>query len=403
MSNTIAENAVAFELLGMRTHKAGDINSSKIGELVTLCGWVRRRRDHGGLVFVDLADASGIAQVVFTPDRADSFKLGESLRSEYVVLVVGEVRARPDGTVNKNIPSGEVELEVHKAEILSVSETPPLLIQDESEAKEELRLQYRFLDLRRPQMQKVLRLRHSVTRIIRSYLDSLGFCDIETPILTKPTPEGARDFLVPSRLSQGQFYALPQSPQLFKQVLMCSGMDRYYQIVKCFRDEDFRANRQPEFTQIDIELSFTTEAQVQSLIEGLVKNIWSEVLDIDLKLPFLKLDYDEAIDRFGIDAPDLRFDLELKNLSDLFAETEFQVFRNCLQSGGIIKGICLEGGAELSRKDLDVLTDFVKVFDAKGLAWVKFEAEGIKSPLQKFISDSDVEKLKETSMPESEI
>ena len=387
----------SFELLGLRTHRAAELNESNITELVSLCGWVRRRRDHGGLVFVDLADSSGIMQVVFTPERAEEFKLGESLRSEFVIKVEGSIRKRPEGTVNKNIPTGAIELEVHHAELLSESQTPPILIQEETDAKEELRLEYRFLDLRRRPMQNVLRLRHSVCKLVRAYLDEFGFCEVETPILTKPTPEGARDFLVPSRLSHGQFYALPQSPQLFKQVLMCSGLDRYYQIVKCFRDEDFRANRQPEFTQVDIELSFTTEAQIQALIEGLVTNIWKEVLNVDISKegPIERLTYDEAINRFGVDAPDMRFGLELSDISDLFEGTEFQVFRNCLESGGQIKAICLEGGAELSRKDLDGLTDFVKVYDAKGLAWVKYEEEGTKSPFQKFLTDTQATQLRE--------
>ena len=385
-----------MEDLGLRTHKVAEISATDIGKTVTLCGWTRRRRDHGGLVFIDLADVSGIAQVVFTPDTAEAFKLGESLRAEYVVKITGEVRARPEGTVNPKLPTGEVEVEVTEAELLSEAKTPPLLInEEESETREEIRLQYRFLDLRRPAMLEVLKLRHKVYQSARSYLSSKGFCEVETPILTKPTPEGARDFLVPSRMSHGEFYALPQSPQLFKQVLMCSGLDRYFQVVKCFRDEDFRANRQPEFTQIDIELSFTTEEQVRAMAEGLVRSVWKECAGKDLPEDFPRIGYDEAMDRFGVDAPDTRFGLELSDLSDLFADSEFQVFKSNLESGGVIKGICLEGGADLSRKDFDRLTEFVGRYDAKGLAWFKFEDGEVKSPIKKFLTDAQIEKVAE--------
>ena len=384
--------------LGLRTHKVAEISSADIGKTVSLCGWTRRRRDHCGLIFIDLADTSGIAQVVFTPENetstGDLFKLGESLRSEYVIRVSGEVRARPEGTVNPNLPTGEVEVEVKDAEIFSAAETPPILInEDDSEAREELRLQYRFLDLRRPSMQKVLRLRHQVSQTVRSYLSELGFCEVETPILTKPTPEGARDFLVPSRISNGQFYALPQSPQLFKQVLMCSGLDRYFQIVKCFRDEDFRANRQPEFTQVDIELSFTTEEEVQTLIEDLIRKIWSDCAGTKIQKEIPKLSYDEAIDRFGVDAPDTRFGMELKELSEIFQGSEFQVFKSTLETSGVIKGICLEGGADLSRKDFDHLTELVGRYDAKGLAWFKFEKGEIKSPIKKFLTEENISQV----------
>ncbi len=385
-----------MEDLGLRTHKVAEISAADIGKTVTLCGWTRRRRDHGGLVFIDLADISGIAQVVFTPETGEAFKLGESLRAEYVVKITGEVRARPEGTVNPKLPTGEVEVEVKEAELLSEAKTPPLLInEEESETREEIRLQYRFLDLRRPAMLEVLKLRHKVYQSARNYLSSNGFCEVETPILTKPTPEGARDFLVPSRMSHGEFYALPQSPQLFKQVLMCSGLDRYFQVVKCFRDEDFRANRQPEFTQIDIELSFTTEEQVRAMAEGLVRSVWKECAGKDLEKEFPRIGYDEAMDRFGVDAPDTRFGLELSDLSDLFADSEFQVFKSNLESGGVIKGICLEGGADLSRKDFDHLTEFVGRYDAKGLAWFKFEDGEIKSPIKKFLTDAQIEKVAE--------
>jgi len=383
-----------MEDLGLRTHRVAEISADDIGKTVTLCGWTRRRRDHGGLVFIDLADVSGIAQVVFTPETGEAFKLGESLRAEYVVKVTGEVRARPEGTVNSKLPTGEVEVEVKEAELLSEAKTPPLLInEEESETREEIRLQYRFLDLRRPAMLQVLKLRHKVYQSVRNYLATHGFCEVETPILSKPTPEGARDFLVPSRMSHGEFYALPQSPQLFKQVLMCSGLDRYFQVVKCFRDEDFRANRQPEFTQIDIELSFTTEEQVRAMAEGLVRTVWKECVGKNLDEEFPRLSYDESMSRFGVDAPDTRFGLELSDLSEIFVDSEFQVFRNNLDSGGVIKGICLEGGADLSRKDFDQLTAFVGRYDAKGLAWFKFEEGEIKSPIKKFLTDGQIEKV----------
>ena len=378
-----------------RTHLCGEVKTQEIGAEIVLLGWVRRRRDHGGLIFVDLTDYSGFTQVVFTPETNEAFSLGERLRAEFVLRIRGQVRARPEGTVNNSIPTGEIEVEVLEAELLAEAETPPFVIQDDVQASEELRLRYRFLDLRRPKMQQMLRLRHRLYQSARAYLDQNGFCEVETPILSKPTPEGARDFLVPSRIQRGSVYALPQSPQLFKQVLMCSSLDRYYQIVRCFRDEDFRANRQPEFTQIDLEMSFVDEQAVKELVEGLIKNIWKECVGIELNTPFLSLSYTEAMSRFGVDAPDMRFGLELTNLSEFFAETEFGVFQNAIAQGGSVQGICLKGGAKLSRKQIDELTDFVAVYGAKGLVWFKFEAEGIKSPIAKFLKAGDEEKLKE--------
>jgi aspartyl-tRNA synthetase len=371
----------------MRTHLCGEVCAKLIGEEVTLCGWVRRWRDHGGLIFIDLADYTGFTQVVFTPDFADAFAIGERLRSEYVVQVSGVLRKRPDGTVNKNLPTGEVELEVRSTKLLSESVTPPFMVQDDVDAKEELRLRYRYLDLRRPSMQKMLRMRHSVYKAARAFLDERNFCEVETPILTKPTPEGARDFIVPSRINQNQFYALPQSPQLFKQVLMCSGLDRYYQIVRCFRDEDLRANRQPEFTQIDIELSFVEESEIQELVEGLVKSIWQEAIGEVLEPPFLRMSYHEAMSRFGVDAPDMRFGMELKDCSSLFAGSEFKVFRQALEIGGAVKGICVPGGADISRRVFDELIGFISPYGAKGLAWIKIEEDGVSSPISKFLDE----------------
>ncbi len=383
-----------------RTHKCGESDISLVGHEVALAGWVRRRRDHGGLIFVDLTDYTGLTQVVFTPEYHEAFEAGQKLRSEYVLQVAGVLRRRPEGTINPDLATGEVELEVRQAQILSEAETPPFAIQDYSETKEDLRLKYRYLDLRRPEMQKILRLRHKLYRSTRSFLDGQGFCEIETPILAKPTPEGARDFLVPSRLSLGQFYALPQSPQLFKQVLMCASMDRYYQIVKCFRDEDLRANRQPEFTQIDLEMSFVSEEEVMAVTEGIVASIWRDCLGVELKLPLLRLTYEEAMDRFGVDAPDMRFEMELSNVSSAFAQTEFQVFREVLSCGGVIKGLNVKGGAETSRKELDELTDFVKVYGAKGLAWFKFKDGEYQSPVAKFLNPEAKAGLAEKFSPE---
>lgn len=379
--------------LGVRSHLCGALSQKDIGTPVVLCGWVRRRRDHGGLIFVDLGDYTGFSQVVFTPETGSVFEIGQRLRTEYVLTIKGVVRARPEGTINPAIATGEVEIAVEAAQILAEAQTPPFAVMDEVEIKEELRLRYRFLDLRRPKMQQILRMRHRIYRATRGYLDQNGFCEVETPILNKTTPEGARDFLVPSRLSPGYFYALPQSPQLFKQVLMCSGLDRYYQIVKCFRDEDFRANRQPEFTQIDLEVSFTNEQQIQDIIEGLICAIWKECAGITLETPFLRLSYEGAMNRFGVDAPDMRFGLELQDLSEALTGTTFEVFNAVLRAGGVIKAIVVDGGAEYSRKELDDFGDFVTVYGAKGLSWVKRDQDGFKSPIGKFLSVDQLERL----------
>ena len=374
-----------------RTHSCGSLNKEHAGSKVKIAGWVRRRRDHGGLIFIELADYSGSCQAVFKPENKNSFPIGESFRSEYVVMLTGNLSLRPEGTINPEMETGEVELDVIDAVILSKSETPPFLIQDNTDAKEELRLKYRYLDLRRPEMQEKLRLRHRIYRATRFFLDSEGFCEVETPVLTKPTPEGARDFLVPSRVSQGEFYALPQSPQLFKQVLMCSCLDRYFQIEKCFRDEDLRANRQPEFTQIDLEMSFIDESDIQSLTERLVARIWEEAAGSKIQLPLLRISYDEAMSRFGVDAPDMRFGLELKELNSVFEKTEFQVFRDTLSSNGIIKGFNAKGAARYSRKELDLLSEQAVRLGAKGLVWIKVEEGVLKSPISKFITP-DIEK-----------
>jgi aspartyl-tRNA synthetase len=384
-----------------RTHTCGQARSSLIGQQLKLCGWVRRRRDHGGLIFVDLSDFSGITQIVFKPGN-DAFSTAEDLRPEFVIQVEGVLCPRPEGTVNSDMETGEVELEVSQITLFSKAETPPFQIQNQIDVKEDLRLKHRYLDLRRPVMQDRLRLRHQVYKSTREYLDAQGFCEVETPILSKPTPEGARDFLVPSRINQGQFYALPQSPQLFKQVLMCSSLDRYYQIVRCFRDEDLRANRQPEFTQIDIEMSFVDENAVQKMTEELIANIWKGAGGIELQLPLPRMSYDEAMERFGVDAPDMRFEMELSSVGDIFADSEFKVFRDVVSSGGLVKGMCIKGGSDFSRKDFDGFTDFVSTYGAKGLAWIKNEDGQPKSPIAKFLTEEQWKLLCERLICEPE-
>jgi len=386
--------SVALHKLGKRSQKCGEASVAQVGETLVLCGWVRRRRDHGGLIFVDLTDYTGFTQLVFQPEAKMAFNAAEDLRAEYVVAVQGVLRNRPDGTVNNSIPTGEVELAVEHIDVLSKADTPPLVVGEEVDSREELRLRYRYLDLRSPRMQELIRLRHKVYSSTRNYMDSQGFCEIETPILTKTTPEGARDFLVPSRMSPGEFYALPQSPQLYKQVLMCSGFDRYYQIVRCFRDEDFRANRQPEFTQIDVELSFTDEQEVSEVVEGLMSSIFRECAGVELQLPILRLSYDEAMSRFGVDAPDMRFELELQDVSSLFEETAFKVFREEFGRGGAIKGIKVPGGAKYSRKQVDELSAFAGNYGLKGLSAIKCDAGALQSSLLKFLSEGEQASLK---------
>ena len=377
----------------MRTNYCGLIDRKYLGQTISICGWVHRRRDHGGVIFIDLRDREGLVQVVCDPDRAETFQIANSLRNEFVVRIEGKVRERPAGTVNSNLVSGEIEVLATGMEVLNASQTPPFMMDDE-QLSENVRLQYRFLDLRRPQMQKNMRMRHQAARAVRNYLDDNGFIDIETPMLYKSTPEGAREFLVPSRMHDGQFYALPQSPQLFKQLLMVAGYDRYYQIVKCFRDEDLRADRQPEFTQIDIETSFLSEREIQDLMEGLIRMLFKSVLDVELG-DFPRLTYAEAMSKYGSDKPDLRVKLELTELSDLMAQVEFKVFKQALAlKDGCVTALRVPGGAALSRKEIDEFTAFVAIYGAKGLAYIKvndvtrLNEEGLQSPIVKFLPET---------------
>lgn len=386
------------DLLGdlRRTHHLNQLTAADKGKEVVLMGWVQRRRDHGGVIFVDLRDREGITQVVFNPETdAKMHEKAHAIRSEYVIAVRGMVDERPDGMINKNLFTGEIEINVLELRILNEAETPPFLIEDRVETSESIRLKNRHLDLRRPAIQKNIIKRHKAGFAARKYLNDNGFLDIETPFLTKSTPEGARDYLVPSRITQGNFYALPQSPQLFKQLLMIAGFDRYYQIVKCFRDEDLRADRQPEFTQIDLEMSFVGEEDVMAMAEGLVKTVFKEVLDMDIKIPFKRMDYEEAMDRYGLDKPDLRFDLELVNLSEILKNTGFKVFADTLKKGGLVKALNAKGCAVFSRKDIDDLTSFAAIYGAKGLAWIKVKEDGEwQSPITKFFSDEEKESMK---------
>lgn len=378
-----------------RTHYAGELRESNIGEEVVLMGWVQKERSFGSIVFVDVRDVSGIAQIVFDEetDKA-AFENAKELGSEYVIAARGKVRAR--SSVNENIPTGKVEVEAYELVILDSSEVPPIYVKDDDNANENMRLKFRSLDLRKPSMQRNLITRAKMNSVIRNYLADHRFFEIETPILGKPTPEGARDYLVPSRVNEGKFYALPQSPQLFKQLLMVSGMDRYYQIAKCFRDEDLRANRQPEFTQIDIEMSFVDVEDVIEMNEGLVANLFKEVLDYEIELPIKRMKYAEAMERFGVDKPDLRFGYELVDVSDLVKDSEFKVFSGAVENGGSVRLINIEGKeAEFTRKDITKLEDFAKTYGAKGLAWMKFTEEGVTSPVGKFFNEEQLEALKE--------
>jgi len=376
----------------MRTEYCGSTDARYLGQTVTLFGWAHRRRDHGGVIFIDLRDREGLVQVVCDPDRAATFATADSIRNEFVLRVAGVVRRRPEGTVNADLKSGEVEVLAHEIEVLNAATTPPFMMDDE-QISEEVRLKYRFLDLRRPAMQRIMRMRHKTAKAVREYLDDQGFIDIETPVLYKSTPEGAREFLVPSRIHDGQFYALPQSPQLFKQLLMVAGYDRYYQIVKCFRDEDLRADRQPEFTQIDIETSFLTEREIQDIMEGLIRHVWKRVLDVDLP-PFPRLTHAEATTRFGSDKPDLRVNLELTELTDVVRDAGFKVFKAAADlPDGRVAALRVPGGNDqFSRKELDDLAPFVAIYGAKGLAYIrvndpsKLNEEGLQSPIVKFLS-----------------
>ncbi|MBF0645872.1 aspartate--tRNA ligase [Desulfuromonas acetoxidans] len=377
-----------------RTHYCGDISSADIGNEVCLMGWVQRRRDHGGLIFIDLRDREGIAQLALDPDRdPEAHEKADKVRNEYVVAVKGTISPRPEGTVNPKMKTGEVEVEVSELRILNISKTPPFMLDDHVDVAENIRLKHRYLDLRRPALQKNMILRHKVTRTVRSYLDEQGFLEIETPVLTKSTPEGARDYLVPSRVNNGQFFALPQSPQLFKQLLMVSGYDRYCQIVKCFRDEDLRADRQPEFTQIDCEMSFVDTDDVMTIMENMIARVFKEAIGVDVVAPMARMTYAEAMDRFGVDNPDLRFGLELTELSSIVDGCGFKVFADAVKNGGMVKAINAKGCATFSRKDLDDLTDFVKIYGAKGLAWVKMTEDGWQSPIAKFFTPEELEKI----------
>jgi len=375
----------------MRSHYCGEVNESLVGQEIEVCGWVHRRRDHGGVIFIDLRDREGLLQVVFDPDRAEIFAQAERIRSEYVLKVKGLVRPRPDGTVNPNMRTGQIEVLAHELETLNKSETPPF--HHDEQANEDIRLKYRYLDLRREEMLGNLMLRHKVTMAMRKFLDDNGFIDVETPMLTRATPEGARDYIVPSRTHPGKFFALPQSPQIFKQLLMMSGLDRYYQIVRCFRDEDLRADRQPEFTQLDVEMSFVDEEAVMATMESMLRHIFKETMDVELPQPFPRMGYSEAMQRYGSDKPDLRIDLELIEVADLMSSVEFKVFAGpAADPEGRVAALCVPGGAEMSRKIIDDYTAYVGRYGARGLAYIKVNdvaagREGLQSPILKFLPD----------------
>ena len=377
-----------------RTHNCCELGADDIGTEVVLMGWVQRRRDHGGVIFVDLRDREGITQVVFNPKvDKEIHEKAHAIRNEYVLGILGNVMKRPEGMINHDLITGEIEVMVTELRILSAAKTPPFLIEDRLDVSENVRLTYRHIDLRRPQLQKNIILRHKASASVRQYLNGLGFLDIETPFLTRSTPEGARDYLVPSRVNPGMFYALPQSPQIFKQLLMISGFDRYYQIVRCFRDEDLRADRQPEFTQIDIEMSFVGEDNIIDVSEGMMAALFKDVLDVDVKTPFLRLSYKEALDRFGLDKPDTRFALELKDISDIVGDSGFKVFSSVVKKGGIVKALNAKGCINLSRKEIDDLAELTAVYRAKGLAWIKVREDGWQSPIAKFFSDQEKEDM----------
>lgn len=379
----------------MRTHYCGQLRKTDQNKPVVLCGWIHSYRDHGGVLFLDLRDREGIVQIVARPENKEVFKVAEYLRSEFVVKVTGTVHPRPEGTENRNLPTGEIEVVADSIEVLNPSKTLPFEISEFSQASEEVRLQYRFLDLRRPTLQRNLNLRHRITQSARSVLNQEGFLEIETPFLTKSTPEGARDFLVPSRLSPGTFYALPQSPQLFKQILMVGGMEKYYQIVRCFRDEDLRSDRQPEFTQIDLEMSFINEEDVIQITEKILAESFRIATGKDCPVPFPRMPYQEAMDRFGCDKPDMRFGMEIVDLSQELANCQFQVFSSALKNKGVVKAICLKDGAKSSRSEIDEWTEYVKKLGAKGLAWMKFTDAGAESNIVKYFSQEELKKIEE--------
>ena len=380
-----------------RSHHCGLLRKTEVGQEVVLCGWVSRRRDHGGLIFVDLRDRSGLVQVVY--DEAamgeGTFHKAEALRSEFVIGVRGKIRARAAETVNPHMETGEIEVVCTELRILNKAQTPPFYIQDGIEVDEMLRLRYRYLDLRRPEMQKNIMLRHRVTKIMRDYFDRNDFLEIETPMLCKSTPEGARDFLVPSRMNPGTFYALPQSPQIYKQILMVSGFEKYFQIVRCFRDEDLRADRQPEFTQLDIEMSFIDQESILNMMEGMVTELFDKAIGAKVPGPFLRMTWDDAMDRYGSDKPDLRFGMELMDISEYVKGSDFKVFSSVLENGGQVKVINVEDYANIPRRELDGLVEYVKNYGAKGLAWIQYTEEGVKSPFKKFYDDATFDTIKE--------
>ncbi|MEC3605766.1 aspartate--tRNA ligase [Bacillus glycinifermentans] len=381
-----------------RTYYCGEITEKAIGETVVLKGWVQKRRDLGGLIFIDLRDRSGIVQVVFNPDlSADALKTAETIRSEYVLDITGKVVAREEATVNPNLKTGKIEIQAESVTVLSAAKTPPFAISDQaSEVSEDVRLKHRYLDLRRPEMYSTLKMRHNVTKAVRSFLDDNGFIDIETPVLTRKTPEGARDYLVPSRVHEGEFYALPQSPQLFKQLLMVSGFDRYYQIARCFRDEDLRADRQPEFTQIDIEMSFMSQEDIMKLAEEMMAKVMLETHGIDISLPLPRMSYQDAMNLYGSDKPDTRFEMLLTDVSETVKDSDFKVFASAVANGGAVKAINVKGAAsKYSRKDIDALGEFAANYGAKGLAWLKAEADGLKGPIAKFFQNEKGQALAE--------
>ncbi|MBT3310627.1 MAG: aspartate--tRNA ligase [Desulfobacteraceae bacterium] len=373
-----------------RTHNCGELDAESVGSEVVLMGWVQRRRDHGGVIFIDLRDREGVTQVVFNPENdRDLHAKAHEIRGEFVLGICGRVEKRPDGMTNTNLKTGMIEVMASELKILNRAKTPPFMIEENVDVSENIRLQYRHLDLRRPTFQRNILLRHKASVSVRNYMNNNGFIDIETPMLTKSTPEGARDYLVPSRVNQGSFFALPQSPQLFKQLLMISGFDKYYQIVKCFRDEDLRADRQPEFTQIDMEMSFVGEDDVMDIAEGLVTNLFKDVLGKDLITPFERIPYDEAISRYGLDKPDLRFGLELKDISDIVENTGFKVFASVVKKGGMVKALNAKGCVDFTRKEIDGFTEFVSIYKAKGLAWIKVREDEWQSPIAKFFTDEE--------------
>ncbi|MEH7354229.1 aspartate--tRNA ligase [Neobacillus drentensis] len=378
-----------------RSYFCGEVPESSVGEKVTLKGWVQKRRDLGGLIFIDLRDRTGIVQVVFNPDLSkEALQTAEKIRNEYVLDVVGTVVSREPSTINETLKTGKIEVQAEKVTIINEAKTPPFTISDRTDASEDVRLKYRYLDFRRPVIFETLKMRHQVTKQIRDFLDSEGFLDIETPILTKSTPEGARDYLVPSRVHPGEFYALPQSPQLFKQLLMVGGIERYYQIARCFRDEDLRADRQPEFTQIDIETSFMSQEDIMGMMEKMMSQLMKKVKGVEVSHVFPRMTYDEAMSRFGSDKPDTRFGLELVDLSEIVKDSGFKVFASTVANGGQVKAINVKDAAEkYSRKDIDALTEFVAVYGAKGLAWLKVDAEGLKGPIAKFFSEEEAQAL----------